>query len=582
MLKWLIAALGLVLSAPRAHADAAAEFRAIVADYDAFARAADPIRAASRGDAAAARLWPDNSPAAVAARAAALRALSARLDAVGGLPAAEAMERAILVYRLQDASDGAAFDEERVPFISGEGFFANPDYAATLTVLRSRADAEAWLARLEAIPAYYERETANMRRAIGTRFTQPALVVRNTIRGVRAQAAIPSEESPLMAPLGRLPDAIPETERRALRARGAEIYHTRIVPALAALGDFLERDYLPAARPRLGVRSLPGGARYYEYLVRKHTTTRLTPAQVHALGVAEVARVRSEMEAVIRESNFSGSFAEFIAFLRSDPQFYPRDAVELERITSEVANRANLALPRYFAVLPRNTYGITFIPSALETGSAGYWPGNLAQGAPGQVLLRRTTAERRSLYDLPAWVLHEGSPGHHTQIALAEEIEGLPDYRRSDDITAFVEGWALYAERLGEEMGIYRTPYERFGRLSMEMWRACRLVIDTGVHWMGWSRERAVACLRDNSALTQSEIEREVDRYIGWPGQALAYKVGEIEIRDLRARAERTLGACFDLRAFHDALLSAGALPMAVLRTRMEGWTATRACPAAS
>lgn len=576
MWKWTAAlALALMALGPLpASADAAADLRSIIADYERFAREGDPIRAASRGDAAAAIRWADTSPETVARRARTLEGLAARLRALPGgeLSEADAIEREVLVQRVGIALEGVPFDEERIPFISGEGFFANPDYAATLTVLRTTEEAEAWLARLEAIPDYYDLEIANMRRGMRTRFTQPRLVVENTLRGVRAQAAIPADESPLLRPLALLPSSVAEADRARLQRRGEEIYRTRIAPGLAELGDFLEREYLPRARGAIGARSLPNGARYYEHLVRRHTTTDLTPAQVHQLGVREVTRIRAEMNTAMRDAGFAGTLAEFLHFLRTDPQFFPRDAEQLLQISSEIANRVNFQMPRFFGVLPRNTYAVTFIPSALETGSAGYWPGNPLQGAAGQVLLRRTGAERRTLYDLPAWVLHEGAPGHHTQIALAEELQSLPEYRRNDDVTAYVEGWALYSERLGEEMGIYRTPYERFGRLSMEMWRACRLVIDTGMHWMGWTREQAVACLRDNSALSPSEIEREVDRYIGWPGQALAYKIGEIQIRELRAEAEQALGPCFDLRRFHDALLGAGPLPMSVLRRRMQAW----------
>jgi uncharacterized protein (DUF885 family) len=274
---------------------------------------------------------------------------------------------------------------------------------------------------------------------------------------------------------------------------------------------------------------------------------------------------------------FAGNFAEFLAFLRSDKQFYPRSPEDLLAKASEIANRTNGELPRWFGKLPRLTYAVVFIPETLKGSSAGYWVGNAHDGIAGQVLLRRHDAEKRTLYDLPAWVLHEGAPGHHIQIALAEELEGLPEYRRNDDVTAFVEGWALYTEYLGEEMGLYRTPYERFGRLSMEMWRACRLVIDTGLHWLGWTREQAVACLRDNSALSPDQIEQEVDRYIGWPGQALAYKIGDNEIREIRAETREQLGACFDIRRFHDALLGAGPLPLAILRDHIKTWVTTQA-----
>lgn len=575
----IFAALWLLTPAP-AFAGPSADLRGLIADYELFARELDPIRAAARGDPTAAARWPDNSPSAVAARTRALRGFSIRLAALSAtqLSGTDVIEHDALEARLNSAIEGAAFDEERMPFVSGEGFFINPDYAATLTVLNSPEDAQAWLTRLDAIPAYYDIEIANMRRGIRTHFTQPRLVVQNSLRGVRAQAALASEQSPLLRPLALLPLTIPEPERARLYSRGEEIYRNRVVPSLIALGDFLEREYLPRARAAIAIRGTPNGARYYAYLVRRHTTTDLTPSQVHDLGLREVARVRAEMEAAMRDAGFRGSFVDFLAFLRSDPQFYARDAEDLMRITSEIANRINFQLPHIIGVLPRNTYAVTFIPSALETGSSGYWAGNPVRGVAGQVLLRRTGAERRTLYDLPAWVLHEGAPGHHTQIALAEELQSLPEYRRNDDITAFVEGWALYSERLGEEMGIYRTPYERFGRLSMEMWRACRLVIDTGIHAMGWTRDQAVACLRDNSALAPADIEHEIDRYIGWPGQALAYKIGEIQIRELRARAEQTLGICFDLRRFHDALLGSGPLPMSVLRRRMEGWMAAQTC----
>jgi uncharacterized protein (DUF885 family) len=571
----------LLLAAPsNACADASSDLRALITDYTHFAREADPIRAAFRGDANAQVRWPDDSPAAVAQRTRALHDFSTRLAALSPteLSETENLERDALEARVSSALEGAAFDEERMPFVSGEGFFTNPDYAATLTVLNTREEAERWLTRLAAIPAYYDTEIANMRRGIRTGFTQPPMVVLNSLRGVRAQAALPAAQSPLLRPLASLPSVIPEAERTSLYSQGEEIYRARIIPSLTALGDFLEHEYLPHARRAIGLRSVPEGARYYAYLVRKHTTTDLTPAQVHALGLREVARIRGEMEASIRQTGFHGSFAEFLAFLRSDPQFYPHDADDLMRISSEIYNRINFQLPHYFGVLPRNTYAITFIPSALETGSSGYWPGNPQQGVAGQVLLRHSGAEHRTLYDLPAWILHEGAPGHHIQIALAEELQSIPEYRRNDDITAYVEGWALYSERLGEEMGIYRTPYEHFGRLSMEMWRACRLVIDTGIHAMSWTRDQAVACLRDNSALAPAEIEREVDRYVGWPGQALAYKIGEIQIRDLRAQAEQTLGGCFDIRRFHDALLGSGPLPMSVLQRRMQSWIAAQAC----
>jgi uncharacterized protein (DUF885 family) len=550
----------------------------LIADYEHFERERDPIRAAIRGDAQAAARWPDDSPAAVAARRKALLGFEGRLLdlAKAKLTPSEKLERDVLADRVATALEGYAFDEERMPFISGEGFFVNPDYAATFTVLRDERDAAAWLARMKALPAYYQTQTENMRRGIKTGFTQPKLVVENALKTVRAQAELAPDASPLVKPLLALPD--PVDAREQLVEQGRAIAHDKIKPAQTALVRFLEQEYMPAARPALGTRSLPQGERYYPALVKRHTTTALTPDEIHALGLKEVARIRGEMDAVIKETGFNGTFAEFLAFLRSDARFFPRDADDLMQRTSEIANRANGALPRWFGKLPRLTYAVVFIPDALENASAGYWPGNALNGVAGQVLLRRAGAEKRTLYDLPAWVLHEGVPGHHLQIALAEELETLPEYRRNDDVTAFVEGWALYTEHLGHEMGLYPTPYERFGQLSMEMWRACRLVVDTGLHWKGWTREQAVACLRDNSALSPSQIEHEVDRYIGWPGQALAYKIGDNEIRDLRARAKQRLGRCFDIRRFHDAVLEAGPLPLSLLRRRIEHWFSATGC----
>jgi uncharacterized protein (DUF885 family) len=429
------------------------------------------------------------------------------------------------------------------------------------------------------LPAYYRTQIENMRRGIKTGFTQPRLVVENALRTVRAQAALAPDASPLLKPLADLPDTVPPEARRRLQSEALERVRTAVKPSQNELVRFLTDEYLPAARPALGARTLPGGERYYPFVVKRHTTTALTPDEIHELGLREVARIRGEMDAVVKETGFKGSFKEFLSFLRSDKRFYPRDAEDLMAKTSEIANRANGALPRWFGKLPRLTYAVVFIPDELDGASAGYWPGNPLTGVAGQVLLRRAGAEKRTLYDLPAWVLHEGVPGHHLQIALAEELEGLPEYRRNDDVTAFVEGWALYTEHLGHEMGLYRTPHERFGQLSMEMWRACRLVVDTGLHWKGWTREQAVACLRDNSALSPSQIEHEVDRYIGWPGQALAYKIGDNEIRDLRAAAKRRLGRCFDIRRFHDAILEAGPLPLASLRKRIEAWVAATTCP---
>ncbi len=321
---------------------------------------------------------------------------------------------------------------------------------------------------------------------------------------------------------------------------------------------------------------MPQGEDYYAYLARRHTSTAMTPAAIHELGEREVRRIRGRMDEAIAATGFKGTFQEFLAAVRKDARFYVGADAYGEK-ASEIAKRADFAMPRYFGRLPRLSYGVRPMPDGLESSANGYLPGTPEQGIAGMVVYKPWMAEKMPTFGLPAWVLHEGVPGHHHQIALSQELTELPEFRRADDVTAYVEGWGLYSEFLGEEMGIYRDPYEQFGRLSLEIWRACRLVIDTGMHVMGWSRERAMACLQENSALAPAEIEFEVDRYIAWPGQALAYKIGELKLIELRRRATERLGPKFDLREFHDLVLGAGPMPLDVLEDRVERWIATAA-----
>ncbi len=562
------------IASPAAAAD---DVATVVRDYDAFDRAQDPIRAAQRGDLDAARRWPDNSPAAVESRRAVLLGFERRLRATPAqLPDAEdALDRELLLDRLGLALAGYEFDEERIPFLSGDGFYTTPDYAALNTRITDEASAEAWLVRLQAVPEYYRRETENMRRGLRTGFTQPRRTVERAIADVRAQLALAPEKSPLLAPFRALPASMPEARRAALSARGLKAFGNAVRPAQRELLEFLEREYLPGARSEIGIASVPQGRDYYAWLARRHTSTTLTPEQIHRLGLDEVRRIRARMDETIARTGFTGSFQEFLASVRKDPRFYVSGAQYGEKC-SEVAKRADFLLPQYFGRLPRLPYGVRPMPEGLESSANGYLPGSPEQNVAGMVVYKPWMAEKMPTFGIAAWVLHEGVPGHHLQIALSQEMRDLPEFRRADDITAYVEGWALYAERLGEEMGIYREPYEQFGRLSLEIWRACRLVIDTGMHVMGWSRERALACLQENSALAPTEIEFEVDRYIAWPGQALAYKIGELKLVELRERAATRLGAEFDLRAFHDLVLGSGPMPLDVLESRVERWIGTR------
>jgi len=561
-----------------AQTDAAGRLHGLVKTYDAWLDEADPITAASRGDLAAAARWPDDSPYSVSRRTAQLRAIDSGLRAIprAGLPAEDALTLDLLLWRTGLSLQATAFDEARIAFTSDEGFYVEPLYAAEGTVLHGAADVNAWLARLRGLPTYYATETANLRRGLATGFVQPRITALAAARATAAQAAVPPAQDPLLQPFGTLPATIPAAQRDAWREEGLRIIREQVKPAERQLADFFENTYLPGARATLGAGALPGGAAYYAYLVRRETTTSLTPDQIFAIGQSEIRRIRAAMMVQIAASGFKGDFAAFQSMLRHDPRFYVSSREALLEKASRLAKRVDGQLPHFFGKLPRLSYGVRPVPEAIEDGytSARYDPGSPQLGVAGGLMINTSHLDQRPLYELPALVAHEGAPGHHIQIALGQELTGLPSFRQDSDITAFVEGWAVYAEQLVAEMGLYDTPYERFGMLSMEMWRACRLVMDVGLHARGFTRDQALACLRDNTALSEKNMQNEVDRYIAWPGQALGYKIGELKIMELRRRAEKALGEKFDLRAFHDAVLDGGAMPLEILERRIDEWVA--------
>jgi len=489
----------------------------------------------------------------------------------------DALNREAMSRQIARRYEALSFDEARFPFAADDGFFNTPDYVARGTVIRNQDDADCWLARLQAIPAYYATEIANARRGLATDFVQPLPVVNAALRVVHAQSDAPAGESSLLLPFATLPDSFSAEQQKALRARALELVTTQVKPAQRELLLFLEKTYLPQARTSLGIEAARNGTAYYAFQVRRHTTTNITPDQVHQLGLKEVARIRAEMNGVMAQTGFHGSFKEFQADLRTNPRFYVDSRQALLEKVSEIAKRIDDQLPKWFGLLPRLTYGVRPVPREIEESytSARYWPGSPEQGVAGGLMINTSHLDKRPLYEMPSLALHEGVPGHHLQIALAQENKAIPLFRRDDDLTAYVEGWALYSEKLGIEMGIYRDPYENFGRLSMEMWRACRLVVDTGLHHEGWSREQAIAYMSDNTALSDKNIEVEVDRYIGWPGQALGYKIGELKILELRHRAETALGDRFDIRKFHDLILGEGPLPLDLLEERVDAWIAS-------
>ncbi|HEY8615512.1 DUF885 domain-containing protein [Phenylobacterium sp.] len=576
-MRRLILAFVLVLLAGPALAQDAAVHK-LVADYEAWWLADDPITAGRLGDAAALSKLPDVTPAADARRKQALSGFQQRLRAIpdAGLSGDAKLNRDLLAWVVDSQLQALAFDVARIPLSSDGGFYDTIGYLAQTTPMRTAADARAWVARLEATPRNWRDNIANARRGVRTRFTQPRSSVEVVLKQMREAAAVPADQDPLLQPLAALPDTVPAAEQAQLRARGrAAVEALRVVQR--EFIAFLETEYTPAARPQLGARSLPNGEAYYRYVVRDHTTTDLTPDQIHDLGLREVARIRAEMEVAMKQAGWSGDRAGFIAMLRKDPRFYAASREDLMEKASEIAKRIDDKLPGWFGTLPRLTYGVRPVPKELEAAytTGRYWQGSPQQGVAGGYMVNTYALDQRGLHELPALTAHEAVPGHHLQIALSQELADVPAFRRETfAFTAFVEGWGLYSERVAGEMGIYRTPYERFGQLSYEMWRACRLVADTGLHWKGWSLDQARACFTENTALSPLNIEVELARYVSWPGQALAYKIGERKYVELRQKARDALGAKFDIRRFHDAVLLAGPLPMAVLESRVDAWIA--------
>lgn len=554
------------------------DLQGVLGDYDHLLNQSDPIGAGQRGDLEAARRWPDDSPSAVKQRVQAITLLRDRLAAIPakGLSGQDALNHALLLRKLNLDLEGARFDEERMPFNSDSGFFYVASYAASSTRLRSVAEVEAYLVRLAALPDYYATQIANMRRGLKTGFVQPILVAEAAVRMTRTLADMKADDNALLEPLKSLPATIPAAQREMFLARGRALVADKIKPAEGTLADFFAKEYLPKARPSLGASSMPDGKAYYAYRVKRETTTEMSPDQVFDLGRTEISRIRAAMDGIIKETGFTGDFKAFLAFLRTSSEFYAISREQLLEKSSRLAKRIDDKLPEYFSLLPRLPYGVRPVPAEIEEGytSGRYHPGSPEQGVAGGLMINTSHLNMRPLYELPALVAHEGVPGHHLQIALAQELEGVPQFRRQEDITAYIEGWALYTEQLVAEMGLYSTPYERFGMLSMEMWRACRLVMDVGIHWKGMGREEAASCLRDNSALAEKNIQSETDRYIGWPGQALGYKIGQLKISGLRARAEQALGTKFDIKQFHALVLNDGPMPMTMLEQRIDAWIA--------
>jgi uncharacterized protein (DUF885 family) len=486
-----------------------------------------------------------------------------------GLPEAEQANYDLLQDTLRTQADGLRFPRELLQMNQMSG--PQQDVASLLAMMPKATveQLENQIARMEALPAYINQSIALMREGMAAGVTPPKVTLRDVPQQIRNQLVDDASLSPLLRAFAEIPPTVDPVQAESLRQRAAEAYRARIVPAYERLLEFTEAEYLPAARTSIAARDLPDGAAWYQHNVADYTTTDLTPPQIHDIGLREVKRIRAAMAEIIQSTGFPGTFEEFLRFLRTDPQFFHTTPAALMREYRDIAKRADPELVRLFGTLPRTPYGVIEVPdyAAPSQTTAYYQRGSLPAGRPGYFFANTYALDTRPRWEMEALTLHEAVPGHHLQIAIQQELEGLPWFRQNPTYTAFIEGWGLYSESLGEEMGFYRDPYPKFGHLTYEMWRAIRLVVDTGMHYLGWSREQAIDFFKANAGKAEHDIVVEIDRYIVWPGQALAYKLGELKIKELRAYAEQALGDRFDIRAFHDRVLGKGAVPLRMLET---------------
>ena len=467
----------------------------------------------------------------------------------------------------------ANYQQYKMPILSDSGFHMGIQRMYESMAFKTVEDYENYLSRLHALDLYFEQNIGNMRDGIEEGFTQPKVILPGIVSSIAGVLVEEPTDSIFYTPFQTFPEYFSDADVNRLRAEAAGVIDETVLPAYEYFLQFFNDEYMPGARDELGASSLENGKAYYEDLTRFYTTLDdATPEGIHQVGLQEVARIRSEMEDIIRQVEFDGTFAEFIEYLRTDPQFYVDEPKQLLKEASYIAKKIDGQMPAFFRTLPRLSYGVEPVPDDIAPNytTGRYWGAPIGGRRGGYYMVNTYALDKRPLYTLAALTVHEGVPGHHHQSALRQEIEGVPDFRRAFYPHAFGEGWGLYTEKLGIEMNIYETPYDDFGRLSYEMWRAVRLVVDTGIHYKGWSREQAQSFLADNSALSLHNVRTEIDRYISWPGQALAYKMGELKILELRARAEQELGDKFDIRDFHDAILMTGGVPLDMLEQEVE------------
>jgi uncharacterized protein (DUF885 family) len=523
--------------------------------------------------------WSDRSLDAIARQEGEDRDALTRLHAMdrAALGEADRLDYDTFEWQLQHAIARQTFRGYLLP-ISHQGGIQTADGIAEIMPFATPKDYRDWLARMAAMPRQVEQTIALMREGAKTGRMPPRVLMQRVPAQIDLQIVDDPDKSPFYRPFVKFPDGIAAADRKALQDEARRTIRDAIVPAYRGLKRYFDDEYLPQARPGIAVTDLPDGHAYYAFLAADYTTTELTPAQIHAIGLKEVARIRAEMEKIKTETGFTGTLAEFFQFLRTDPRFFEKmPAALLERYQS-VTKRIDPELVKAFKTIPRLPYGVRPIPDniAPDTTTAYYQPGAADGTRPGYYYVNLYKPETRPTWEMVPLSLHEAVPGHHFQFARALELPDAPMFRRTAYFVAYSEGWGLYAERLGYDMGLYDDPYDRMGQLAYDMWRAVRLVVDTGMHDQGWSRDRAIQYFLDNSPKTRQDVVNEIDRYIDWPGQALAYKIGQLKISELREKASRELGAKFDVRAYNDAVLETGSVPLDVLERHIDAWIAAQ------
>lgn len=558
-----------------AHGGPTEDFAALLEESWEWQLVENPVRASRLGDRRFNEQWADMSLTAIERRHAEQQAFLRRLRTIDSsqLSAADALNYDLFRRQIENTLDSHEFKNYLMPMSQRGGVQSLETTAETLR-LNNAKDYEDWLARMTQIEAVIEQTTARMEEGRKTGYMPPKILMERIPNQLSSQLVEDPESSPFFKSFANMPDEIGSEDQERIKQLAIEVIEASIVPAYREFDHYFNDTYLPASRESIGASSLPNGEAFYEYRTRLYTTTQMTPDEIHRLGLNEVKRIRDEMQLIIDELEFAGSFDDFLNFLRTDPQFYYDTPEELFNGYLAVSKRIDPELVKLFGKLPRIPYGLRAIPDniAPDTTTA-YYNRPAADGSrPGYYYVNLYRPEVRPKYEMEVLSIHEAVPGHHLQIALQMEMEEMPSFRKYSGFTAFSEGWGLYSESLGFEMGFYRDPYSHFGALTYDMWRAVRLVVDTGMHYKDWTRQQAIDFFKDNAAKTETDIVNEIDRYISWPGQALAYKIGQLQMLDLRKKAEQALGDDFDVKAFHDELLGAGAIPMEILETRMNRW----------